>query len=69
MDKLKDVIGYLDEKRIETLTATVFSGVILISLGIALMGREILPYIGSRLVILGSGIFYISLILLVFLID
>lgn len=60
-DKLKD--------RVTALTVMIVLGVALISIGIFLMGSETQSYIGSRMVIIGSGIFYLSLIALVFVID
>jgi hypothetical protein len=47
---------------------TIPIGVGLMSLGIFLMGRGF-GWVGSRILILGSGIFYISVILFVFLLD
>lgn len=72
-DYMKKIVlniqDFFKGKEIETLTATITIGIFLISLGILLMGKEVLPYLGSRFVIFGSGLFYLSVILLVFIID
>lgn len=70
--KFEEVLEKLPEKlrdRMTALTVAIVLGVLLISLGIFFMGADIHSYIGSRMVILGSGIFYLSLIALVFVID
>jgi len=41
-------------------------GVILLSAGVYIMGSKINPEIGRDLIILGSGIFYISVIIFTF---
>lgn len=52
--------------RESVLTALIVFGVTLISFGIFFMGAGIHSYVGSRMVIIGSGILYLSLIALVF---
>lgn len=60
-DKLKD--------RMTALTAAIVLGVLLINIGIFLMETETHSYIGSRTLIVGSAIFYLLLLVLVFTID
>lgn len=66
---MKEILDFLKGKKEESLIFTITVGVLLISLGVYLVGSKIMPFIGSRIIILGSGIFYISVILLVFVLD
>lgn len=66
---MKKILELLKERKQDSLISAIVSGVLLISLGVYLVGSQILPFVGSRLIILGSGIFYVSVILLVFLLD
>ncbi|MFB6076132.1 MAG: hypothetical protein ABEK17_03220 [Candidatus Aenigmatarchaeota archaeon] len=64
----KRIFDFFRDK-LNTFTFLITSGVLLMSLGIYIMGTEIHPFFGSRMIIVGSGIFYISIIGLVFVID
>ncbi|MFB6088178.1 MAG: hypothetical protein ABEK36_00180 [Candidatus Aenigmatarchaeota archaeon] len=44
-------------------------GILMMSLGIYIMGAKIHPFLGSRIIIIGSGLFYIGVVILVFVID
>lgn len=61
-------INFFKDKE-KFLTFFITLGVILISLGVYIMGSDLAPFIGSRLIIIGSGIFYISVVALVFVLD
>lgn len=68
-EKLKNTFSKIKENRLDSLTVAIVLGISLISLGIYVIGSKIYPYLGSRMIIIGSGIFYVSVILLVFLME
>ncbi|MFP4116162.1 MAG: hypothetical protein ACLFTQ_03075 [Candidatus Aenigmatarchaeota archaeon] len=66
---MKKILDFLRERKEDSLISAIVGGILLISMGVYLVGSEIVPFVGSRMIILGSGIFYVSVILLVFVLD
>jgi len=69
MRNLKDIIEWLKENELRSLTVSILTGLALLSLGIFIMGSNIYSYLGSRMIIAGSGLIYISMIVLALVID
>jgi len=66
MRGLRKIFGEIKKKIDDILFYSIIFGVILLSSGIYIMGSEINPEVGRNLIILGSGLFYISVIIFTF---
>jgi ABC-type Mn2+/Zn2+ transport system permease subunit len=66
MQKIKKIFEKVEKKLDDILFYSIVIGVILLSAGVYIMGSRINPEIGRDLIILGSGLFYISVIIFTF---
>jgi small basic protein len=67
MDKLLGKMREKLKKEIDNiLFFSIVFGVVLLSAGVYIMGSKINPELGRDLIILGSGMFYISVIIFTF---
>jgi ABC-type Mn2+/Zn2+ transport system permease subunit len=66
MQKIKKIFEKVGKKLDDILFYSIVFGVILLSAGVYIMGSRINPEIGRDLIILGSGLFYISVIIFTF---
>jgi hypothetical protein len=66
MQKIEELWKKMKKEADNILFFSIVFGVILLSAGVYIMGSKINPEIGRDLIILGSGIFYISVIIFTF---
>jgi ABC-type Mn2+/Zn2+ transport system permease subunit len=66
MQKIEELWKKMKKELDNILFFSIVFGVILLSAGVYIMGSKINPEIGRDLIILGSGIFYISVIIFTF---
>jgi ABC-type Mn2+/Zn2+ transport system permease subunit len=66
MKKIKKVLEKIRKRIDDILYFSIVFGAILLSAGVYIMGSRINPEIGRDLIILGSGLFYISVIIFTF---
>ncbi|MCM8807872.1 MAG: hypothetical protein NC926_08050 [Candidatus Omnitrophica bacterium] len=66
MKIVKEFFEKIRKKVDDILFYSIITGVILLSLGVYLMGSGIERSIGRDMIILGSGIFYVSVVIFTF---
>lgn len=66
---MSELFDYVLERKKESIIFALVTGIITISLGVFLVGSQIYSFLGSRFIIFGSFIFYISIVLLVFILE
>ncbi|MFB6217507.1 MAG: hypothetical protein ABEJ72_11190 [Candidatus Aenigmatarchaeota archaeon] len=66
---MKELLDFVLDRKEESLATALVVGIFLMSFGIYFIGTKTVPFVGSRLIITGSALFYISVVLLVFVIE
>lgn len=65
-NKIRNLFRKIREKADDILFYSIIIGIILLSLGIYLMGSGVERSVGRDMIILGSSIFYISVVIFAF---
>jgi len=69
-NKKNGLIGRIKKLNLENiLFYSIILGVLLLSVGVYVMGSDLNRPIGRNIIILGSGIFYIGIIIFIFLLK